>query len=166
MNSPDSSLTQQSVYQTNSTAIAVLTGLYASMNSIGQPYTGAYGISYFAGLSADEFTLFNGVSDKNSIAYYSNALVSTPANNYGTDFWGPAYSDIYVINDAITNLNGSTTITSAVKNQLVGEAKFLRAFTYFYLVNEFGGVPVEQTTNYTINEKLPRNSVGQVYSQS
>jgi hypothetical protein len=42
-------------------------------------------------------------------------------------------------------LNQSQTLTPSLKDQLLGEAKFVRALTYFYLVNLFGDVPMPLT---------------------
>ena len=50
-------------------------------------------------------------------------------------------------------------------NQLTGEAKFMRAFCYFYLVNAFGDVPLITSTNYLVNETMPRAPAMEVYRQ-
>jgi hypothetical protein len=54
-------------------------------------------------------------------------------------------------------------MTEPVKKQLIAEVKFLRAFFYFYLVNLFGDVPLTSTTDYRINNRLPRTPASQVY---
>src|SRR5258706_7115947 len=48
---------------------------------------------------------------------------------------------------------------------MTGEAKFLRAFCYFYLVNLFGDVPLLTTTDFASNSIAPRTPVNQVYDQ-
>ncbi len=47
----------------------------------------------------------------------------------------------------------------------MGEARFFRAFCYFYLVNLFGDVPLATTTDSTINARLPRIPSDEVYQQ-
>ena len=47
---------------------------------------------------------------------------------------------------------------------MVAEAKFLRAFFYFYLVNHFGDVPLVLNTDYKTNTSLPRSAVSDVYA--
>jgi hypothetical protein len=47
----------------------------------------------------------------------------------------------------------------------MGEAKFVRAFAYFYLINLFGDVPLETSTGYVTNSILPRTQTGVVYQQ-
>jgi len=54
------------------------------------------------------------------------------------------YNFIFVANSAIEGLNEATALTPAVKQQLMGEAKFVRAFCYFYLINLYGDVPLVQ----------------------
>jgi len=44
------------------------------------------------------------------------------------------------------NIESITGITTARKNQLLGEAYFLRSFYYFRMVNDFGDVPLILTT--------------------
>ncbi len=59
----------------------------------------------------------------------------------------------------------SKTLSVAVKEQLLGEAKFLRAFFYFYLVNLYGDVPLIISTDYVVNAKSSRTDLLQVYDQ-
>ncbi len=57
----------------------------------------------------------------------------------------------------------STSLNPHVKNQLMGEAKFMRGFCYFYLVNLFGDVPLVTTTDYKVNTTLGRTAFIDVY---
>jgi starch-binding outer membrane protein, SusD/RagB family len=56
-------------------------------------------------------------------------------------------------------------VSPAVKKQLTGEAKFMRSFWYFYLVNIYGSVPLVTTTDYRINSTAPRASKEKLYEQ-
>lgn len=58
--------------------------------------------------------------------------------------WSDSYGIIGVINSAIDQISGSTdpALTQTRKNQMLGEASFMRAYTYFYLVRLYGRVPV------------------------
>jgi len=56
-------------------------------------------------------------------------------------------------------------MTTAGKKQLVGEAKFLRAFMFFNLVNYMGEVPLALDPTELNNSFLPRSSVEAVYAQ-
>jgi len=164
--SPVTSINGGNVYTADQTATAVLTGIYAQLsNSGGISSLGADATSVFAGLSADEFSFYGGASVNflQEYQYYTNSLISNTPGSDGQ--WGATYPLIYTVNAAIAGLNASTTLTSAVKQQLLGEAYFMRAFFYFYLVNEYGAVPLVLTTTYTTNALLPRASKALVWQQ-
>ncbi|TRW27362.1 RagB/SusD family nutrient uptake outer membrane protein [Flavobacterium zepuense] len=57
------------------------------------------------------------------------------------DVWKGRYEGIYRANNALFYLE-QLTIDPNLKNRLIGEVKFLRAFWYFDLVRCFGGVPL------------------------
>ncbi|MFL9832167.1 RagB/SusD family nutrient uptake outer membrane protein [Flavobacterium sp. ST-87] len=56
-------------------------------------------------------------------------------------------------------------ISESQKNQYVGESLFVRAYCYYELVNNYGGVPLYTTVLGTNDLKLPRSSVAEVYAQ-
>ncbi len=118
---------------------------------------GQSGISTLLGLSADEFALFP-TSDMLFNAAYSNTLTSTVAPN----FWPKFYNYIYQTNRAIESISKSEGMTMEIKKQLTGEAKFMRGFCYFYLLNIFGEVPIATTPDYQVNSKLTRSPVSEV----
>jgi hypothetical protein len=170
---PVGNVNEANVYKADATSIAVLNGIYSKMigNSSGSIFNGTGGISLLAGLSADELTLYSGAGDNKLIAFYKNELTATSAfSNYGSEFWAGSggaglYAYIFICNAAIEGLSKSTTLTPSVKQQLLGEAKFLRAFFYFYLVNLYGDVPLALSTDPGINARLPRAPKAQVYTQ-
>jgi hypothetical protein len=80
-------------------------------------------------------------------------------------FWTTAYTYIYYANAIIEGVNKSTGITTAAKERYIGEAKFIRAFTHFYLVNLYGDVPLITSTDYELNAQIGRTSSESVYKQ-
>jgi starch-binding outer membrane protein, SusD/RagB family len=159
---PATSVNTDIVYSLDATATAVLTDVYNRMTGslTGETLTS---LSFYPGLSSDEFILYSGVSNIGQKAYYENAL--SPSIDGMINYWTPCYSLIYVANAAIEGLNNSTKLTPAVKQQLTGEAKFVRAFCYFYLVNLYGDVPLNISTDYKANSVRPRASASAVYNQ-
>jgi len=150
------------VYASDATAAAVLTGIYINMSSSPLIVEGRLPtVSYFTGLSADELTLFSGMTGS-SHYYFTNALTSSTA---GYEYWNNIYPVIFTTNSAIEGLNNATGLTPAVKQQLTGEAMFMRAFCYFYLVNLYGDVPLITNTDYTKNTTLPRTPKTTVWQQ-
>lgn len=161
---PADNINAANVYSTDATAAAVLTGLYTKMsseNNFNFDRVGNLSTIYIGtGLSSDELTLLN-VSYSNFNLLYKNELTSINAPAY----WEFIYPDIFTINSAIEGINGSNSLTPGVKNRLLGEAKFLRAFNYFYLVNLYGDVPLAISTDYKVNSELTRTPVSKVYDQ-
>ena len=52
------------------------------------------------------------------------------------------------------------------RDQVVAEAKFLRALHYYWLAGMFGGVPLKLDETQTISgEGLPRATVEETYAQ-
>ena len=77
---------------------------------------------------------FTPISDlKTWIADPSNAIIGT--------LWTHCFTGIARANIVINNVDGGT-IDDNLKQRLKGEALFLRGYFYFYLVREFGGVPL------------------------
>ena len=83
----------------------------------------------------------------------------TPENQAFNGVWVYDYEGISRANLAIgfltdANLIQSSGMSAAKKNQLLSEAYFLRAYYYFDLVNNFGGVPLVLKAPDSFNEAL------------
>jgi hypothetical protein len=158
---PVTEITGASVYSSDATAAAVLTGLYTNMSSAGTG-DGLTSISEYGGLSADELSVY-GSSSFPYYYYYVNALTS---NNTGySDFWNNIYPIVYTTNSAIQGLTLATALTPSIKQQLLGEAYFMRAFCYFYLVNLYGDVPLITGIDFNGNSVAARTPQSLVWVQ-
>lgn len=62
-------------------------------------------------------------------------------NSIADAFWIHGFWGVSRCNYAINNLP-EATISDALKNRLLGESYFLRAYHYIYLLRHFGGVPL------------------------
>jgi len=152
---PRTQLVTESVFDNSSTATAALTAIYAKMTSM-------VNLESLTGLSSDEFINY-GVQPYSNV--YQNSLIASDGNALSGFLWSPQYTSIYEANAAIEGLEKSTKVSSNVKNQLIGEAKFLRAFWHFYLVNLYGNIPIVLTTDYSINLQGIRSEKADVYKQ-
>ncbi|WP_211093346.1 MULTISPECIES: RagB/SusD family nutrient uptake outer membrane protein [Flammeovirga] len=56
--------------------------------------------------------------------------------------WKTYYQAIHRANTAIQGISPATSFDEETRDQLVGEALFIRAYSYFYLVRLFGDVPL------------------------
>ncbi|WP_316834905.1 RagB/SusD family nutrient uptake outer membrane protein [Pedobacter nutrimenti] len=154
---PVTQLVSNSVYSNDATAAAVLTGIYGKMSGDYDMASGYTGVSLLMGLASDELTGYT--TDLTQSAFYTNRFAG------GADFWNAPYQYIFVANAALDGVNNSTTISASLKQQLLGEAKFMRAFMYFYLVNLYGDVPLVLGTDYKVNAVVTRTAKETVYAQ-
>lgn len=158
---PSNQVISSTVFLDDAGATAAITGIYSEMmNNPNQFCTGQ--TSLYAGLSADELSYY---TTANQQEFEKNEISQTNHGIIGIYFWNTAYKYIYTANLCIEGLNQSTALTPSLKNSLMGEAKFIRAFCYFYLVNFFGDVPLITNFNYEVNASIPRSPLASVYNQ-
>lgn len=163
VNAPSDTINSGNVYSNDATAIAAVTNMYANISKASLKGGGIPSLNLFPSLSADELSLYTGTTNNSVNFYYQNAL--TPANLNTPDFWTVFYQTIFNTNAAIEGLNTSAGLTLEVKQRLTGEAKFIRAFCYFYLINLYGDVPLVLNTDYKENSQLKRSPQTKVYEQ-
>src|SRR5690606_11834274 len=72
------------------------------------------------------------------------------------------YRTIIYANDIIVGLDGNENVTETLREQYIGEAKFLRGLCYFYLWNFYGGVVILDKPIPVEESLLPRNSAEEV----
>jgi starch-binding outer membrane protein, SusD/RagB family len=157
---PSTSINEGNVYEAEGTAISAVMGIYTAM-SRDNNFVGV--LSFYPELSADNLHMLN-VTNTQQVGYYQNNL--TPGDNASVpNPWIMLYPKIFACNAAIEGLNESTTISSTIKQNLLGQVYFLRAFCYFYLTNFYGDVPLALSTNYRVNNGLRRSDTNQIYSQ-
>lgn len=163
---PVTQITGSVVYNNNVSAAAAMSGVYEQViQNASAISSGPGGITFGCGLMADE--LKNYYSGSIPLTqYYTNTLTSADANGGSNSyFWSQLYSAIYRCNAVMEGVSKSTGITAALKQQLIGEAKFMRAFLHFYAVNLYGDVPLALTTDYLTNNSIKRSSRVEVYQQ-
>lgn len=162
VNPPTTSISVKNVYSNDETAAAVLTGIYTKISATGITNSDFSAIGFTTGLSGDELTLYSGSINTRLKSYYQNNLKNITSS---TEFWSKIYQILYIANISIEGIGNSVSLTPTVKQQLLGEAKFMRAFCFFYLVNLYGDTPLATTTNYTTNNVISRSPVEEVWTQ-
>lgn len=87
-----------------------------------------------------------------------------PNNPYLMSYWSSHYRGIANANIAVEKIPG-IDMNEALRNQLVSEARFLRAYYYFNLVRLFGDVPLitEAVDLGSPNFMPSRTSVAEIY---
>jgi hypothetical protein len=172
---PINTLTTTEIFSTDASATSAMAGVYSTMinGTTGSQASGSYGSIFSAGLttgigaqSADELYTFSLVGSPSADVYRSNHLTAQNAG-YSLVIWTSAYNIIYKANSVIEGISASTasTLHAGVRTELTAEAKFTRAFCYFYLTNFFGDVPMVLTVDFNKTENLARMPHAQVYTQ-
>jgi len=157
---PKSSLVQETVFKNNDQATSAVTGIYSSMSASSSYASGSNSsITCFAGLSSDELIGYN----LTNLPFYENQL--TPEFISLQTLYSSPYKTIYTANSIIEGLSTASGVTTQVKSQLEGEALFIRAFAYFYLVNLFGQVPLHLTADYRTTQTAYKASTSELYQQ-
>ncbi|MBP1637585.1 MAG: RagB/SusD family nutrient uptake outer membrane protein [Bacteroidetes bacterium] len=134
-----------------------------AVNSI---YNSLYGTSLwiFGDVASDDAVKGGNAGDQADINGIDNFSASAD-NGVLNTYWQATYEIIARANNAIAYIP-NITMDETNKNQLIGEAKFLRAYAYFNLVNIFGKVPLKlqpQNTSAAVNVGL--SEVYDVYTQ-
>jgi starch-binding outer membrane protein, SusD/RagB family len=137
-------------------AETVLLGAYSALQS-----ADAYGNQSIAdpGVLSDELVhtgSFPTVAEMDNNAVLSNNVTLQ-------NLWEAYYDGIYRTNVVIERVE-LIEIDPALKNQLIGEAKFLRALMHFDLLKLFGGLPYAETTDLVTLRSLDRTSAETIYA--
>jgi hypothetical protein len=135
---PKSQLNTSAVFQDRATANAAMINIYAKMRDAGIVSGNVSGISNQLGNYADELVYYGEISGT-TVNFYNNTIL--PFNGEIFSWWSNSYNQIYAANAIIEGVNASTGLANADKNQLKGEALFVRSLLHFYLVNLYGAVP-------------------------
>jgi len=159
---PEEIISEATVFNDDSIATASIRGIYSMML---QGPSFACGdltsVTFLGGLSSDELR-WDAFYDFTYQGFGENQLLPNNADVLGV--WSSCYKVIYYANTNLEGLRNSAGISAATRARLEGEARFVRAFAYFYLVNYFGKVPVVLTTDYNVNSRVFRDPVDTVYA--
>jgi len=159
--SPVTKFDASKIYDKDENAISVLTGLYQLLSNESGFAQGTNSITVFGGLSADEIIQYPNFNSLKTSVYLNNIKPLNP----GVPLWSRIYNFIYTTNTAIYGISQSSTLTPNVKQRLLGEAKFMRGFLYFYLVNFWGDVPLVTSNDYRISRSASRSPIEAIYKQ-
>ena len=157
--SPANKVITSQVYTSDSLAQAALIGIYFKIMELFGPHNGF--MSRYPGLSTDDLNRTTVLPDDQP--FLTNSLAID--NKVVWQTWTNSYFYIYQCNDLLTGLTNSKSITPSLRDQLLGEAYFMRAFTYFYLVNLYGDIPLVLAIDYTKSAGIARTPIAEVYAQ-
>jgi starch-binding outer membrane protein, SusD/RagB family len=157
---PKDAIPAETAISDSSSARAAIAGMYHGLQSLS-----SYGsdIPEVGDLSSDNAE-FSGTStsygeiDDNSISTFNTAVL---------DIWSQAYNNINRANEILDKLGTLTNLDPATRDELQGEAYFVRALMYHDLVKYFGDVPIRlhPTTDPNAGSTITRAPVSAVYDQ-
>jgi len=152
---PITQVSSADVFSSDAAINAAISGIYSDMLNT---YAGGgyYSVSAVVSYSADELL-------SSDYSFYDDNI--TPSDYELPYLWGSPYTDIYAANNLLEGLAKPNGISAAMSKQITAEAKFIRAFDYFYLVNLFGDVPLVTGTAWQQNTNVVRTPSVRVYQQ-
>lgn len=156
---PKNQLTDDKVFADSTTAVAALSQIYARLGNGFNSVDNSFNI--YVSLYADEYayTLSSGTIRD----YFLSFLPSDNSQNRNN--WTYLYEPVYACNAILEQVPSSPTLSESLKALLIDEAKFLRAYAYFYLQNTYGHIPLLLQTDVNINRLAAQTDENVVYAQ-
>jgi starch-binding outer membrane protein, SusD/RagB family len=151
---PTDSVTPENYYRTQNDLDRALSAVY---DRLGDRRT--YGSALFGYLAfSDEFFLKG-----QTTGYMSNTIDASMLEL--NRCWEALYTGIERANMLLANID-KAQVSESAKNEVKGQALFLRGFYYFVLVDNFGAIPLRtKPMESPVEPPLPRSSIAEVYTQ-
>jgi starch-binding outer membrane protein, SusD/RagB family len=156
---PYSLLSTNNFYQSSGDAEVALNGVFATLTA--QTYYGrtSWTVSELGG---EDLTVpSTSSSDRITLGNYT----ATSSNGEVANWWNNIYSMINRANDVIEHVPG-IAMDIPTRNDIVGNARFLRALGYFELIRSFGDVPLLLTPTTATSPLFPgKTPIATIYPQ-
>lgn len=134
------SRSDEQFYKTPEDADLALTGIYNMLT-----YADADNrLWVFGDVASDDAAKGGNAGDQADIGLIDDFNIASNNGNLES-VWKICYEGISRANKLLDNING-IPMEDEERNQIIGEAKFLRAFYYYWLGSIWGNVPVHLTT--------------------
>lgn len=161
---PYSFTSPENFYKTESDLKIALVGCYSTINTKNVPGEYVPDGTYDRGLlyilqGVDE--MLPNTADASGDFVRLSYTPSGPAGDYLSNYWAAFFAGINRCN-LLLEKAPEVEMDPAMREQIMGEARFLRAFFYFHLATGFGAIPL--TTSSVPNNDAPRNSLQEVYA--
>ncbi|WP_158644049.1 RagB/SusD family nutrient uptake outer membrane protein [Pseudobacter ginsenosidimutans] len=154
---PKTQLLDSLVFQDFGTAETALLQVYIDLRSSYLANSTGRNFQFYV----DDMHCYSNDPTHGTYKFFNNLLAETDESELAVH-WDVPYSAIYKANKLLAGLENAGKLATASRNQLKGEALFLRALLYWRLANTFGDVPYITATDYRVNTnavKSPREKV-------
>jgi len=148
---PLDSYTDQSVWNDLSLAQAFVNNLYNVLPNAEHNWDNTTNRTWALSSACDE--AFNKFDDYNASVMNSGSL--TPDNLGVFDIWAPTFGTIQNCNIFLSKID-KVPGDPALRDRLKGEVTYLRAYAYFKLIRDYGGVPLI-TVPFDLNSNFKMN---------
>jgi len=150
----------ETYYKNQTQAIQAINGVYSAIS-----FTNSNNdIWVFGDVASDDAVKGGNPGDQAEMTYIDQ-FIADANNGIIITYWQFAYEGITRANNVIANVPG-IPMDDVLKNRIIGEAKFIRAYIYFDLVNTFGKVPLKLLPPITQDAiHVPLSDVGTIYQQ-
>lgn len=152
---PTDFLAPETYYNTEAQIQSALTGVYDCLQKGGM-FSGADGLP-------SQFNCTDEMYYAASSSNFPRIYKYDSSDTYTANIWTACYQGIQRANVVLANIN--KPVMDEGKRKIVkGEAQFLRAFFYFVLVENFGGVPLRKVpTPSVVDVNIARTPANEVY---
>jgi len=152
--------TNTTFYQTEEHAILAINGTYQICSFT----TTANNLWVFGDVASDDAVKGGDAGDRSDITYINDFAVN-PDNGEIELIWRHYYEGIVRANN-VTSYVPDIDMDEELKQRIIAEAKFLRAYYYFHLTNIFGEIPLKIKAITNVEDlNVPVSSVETIYAQ-
>ena len=146
-------ITNEDFYSTVAGYQTLMTASYATLRT-------TYGSTPWLLLAGTD--LYQKTRQNDHLSLYEYASLY-PSDIYVKEFYSNCYQAIQTINTALYYNDAPATLPDATRKQYKAELRFLRAFYHFLLIEQFGGVTINDEITLEPRMNMPRNTLTECY---
>ncbi len=151
---PYDGLSSSLIFNSDANALMAMNGTYSTLANLSFE---AEFYNYVTNLGPDGFDFSRppwGMTHSTGLATSRDAQIVANYRRF--------YRPIIYANDVIAGMQGNENVSEALRERMIGEAKFIRALCYFYLKNFFGALVLLDKPTPVTETYLPRSPESEV----
>ncbi len=157
---PEGTYSSATFYKTETHALLAINGVYNTIS-----FVSTDNVLWVFGDVASDDAIKGGLAGDQSDIQFLEEFNYASNNSYLDKIWKRYYEGITRAN-YLLEYGPGIDMDETLKARILGEAKFLRAYLYFNLVNIFGEIPLKVTPPLTTGDIYkPKSSVADIYTQ-